>query len=201
MAIRSRFDKKYYERFYGGSNERATYRREEDRLGHFVCAYLRYLGQPVRNVVDIGCGLGQWQDIIAKQFPKARYTGVERSEYLCEQHGWAKGSAVDFESSRPFDLVICKDTLQYLSPKQFREAVQNLSVLCRGALYISVLTTEDWNENCDRQRTDDRVYLRTASWYRKILERDSTNVGGGIFLSDRSPAIPWELEKLPAHGY
>jgi SAM-dependent methyltransferase len=196
--IRTRFDKKYYERFYGGARERAEYRRDEQRLGAFVAAYLGYLGQPVRNVVDIGCGLGQWRKILSRHFPKASYTGVERSEYLCEKYGWIEGSAIDFESTESFDLVICKDTLQYLSPKQFRTAAMNLAQLCRGVLYASILTSEDWNANCDRRRTDSRVYLRTGNWYRRILGQHFTNLGGGLFLSSQSPAIAWELESLPS---
>ena len=98
MATRSKFDKKYYDRFYGGSSDRAAYRRDEQRLGDFVCSYLKYLGQPVRRVVDIGCGLGQWRDIVAKHFPRASYTGVERSEHLCEKLGWIRGSAAGYET-------------------------------------------------------------------------------------------------------
>jgi trans-aconitate methyltransferase len=197
MAIRTRFDKKYYQRFYGGARDRAAYRRAEARLGDFVCAYLDYLEQPVRRVVDIGCGLGQWKKIIARRFPKARYTGVEWSEYLCDKYGWIHGSAVDFSADEPFDLVICKDTLQYLPARSFRSAVSNLTNLCRGALYASVLTREDWKSNCDRRRTDDRVYLRKANWYRDIFGQHFINVGGGLFLSPDSLAIPWELETLP----
>jgi SAM-dependent methyltransferase len=196
--IRTRFDRQYYERFYGSSSERAAYRRDEGRLGAFVASYLKYLGQPVKNVIDIGCGLGQWKGIISKHFPKAHYTGVERSEYLCDKYGWANGSAVDFHAPDPFDLVICKDTLQYLSAKEFRSAAENLAELCSGALYASVLTTEDWKSNCDRKMTDASVYLRTGNWYRKILGRYFTNLGGGIFLSRRSPVTAWELETLPA---
>lgn len=196
MAIRGRFDKRYYERFYGGSRERAAYRREENRLGDFVLSYLRYLGQPVRRVVDIGCGLGQWREIVARHFPQASYTGVEHSEYLCNELGWTRGSAVDFEARVPFDLVICKDTLQYLSAPELRAAIANLANLCRGALYASVLTSEDWDEVCDRRRTDDRVHLRTGNWYRRMFARHFINVGGGVFLSEESEALPWELEKL-----
>jgi SAM-dependent methyltransferase len=198
MATRKRFDETYYQRFYGGARERAAFRREEERLGEFVCAYLKYLGQPVRTVVDIGCGLGQWRAIIRKRFAKASYTGVELSEYLCAQHGFEQGSVVDFESDEPFDLVICKDTLQYLSAREFRVAAANLARLSKGALYVSILTTDDWKTICDRRRTDGRVFLRSGNWYRGILEQHFTNVGGGLFLSPLSEALPWELEKLPA---
>ena len=196
MSVRANFDKRYYDRFYGGARDRARYRADERRLGEFLFAYLAYLGQPVRNVLDIGCGHGHWREIVGERYPEAAYKGVERSEYLCETFGWEQGSAVDYASSQPFDLVICKDTLQYLSANEFKAAVTNLARLCRGALYLSILTSEDWRENCDRRRTDDRVYRRSGSWYRQILCGHFLNLGGGLFLSELSPAIPWELEKL-----
>lgn len=200
MAARTRFDKRYYDRFYGPAHAQAAYRRDEVRLGDFVCAYLKYLEQPVRRVVDIGCGFGQWRNIVARHFPQARYTGVEHSDYLCECYGWTRGSAVDFRARTPFDLVICKDTVQYLSAGAFKAAAGNLAELCRGALYLSVLTREDWERNCDRRRTDADVYLRSAAWYRRVLGRYFVNLGGGLFLGERSPAIPWVLETLPARG-
>jgi trans-aconitate methyltransferase len=198
MPIRKTFDRAYYSRFYGDAAARRAYRREEERLGDFVCAYLEYLGQPVRNVVDIGCGLGQWRGIVAKHFPKASYTGVEQSEYLCRRYGWEQGSAVDFRARTRFDLVICKDTLQYLPAEKLEAAVANLAALGRGACYLSVLTREDWDERCDRRRTDGSVHLRSADWYRKRFAQHFTNVGGGLHLCSRSEALPWELETLPA---
>lgn len=196
MRKRELFDKNYYDHFYGRGRERRAYQRDEDLLGDFVCAYIKYLEQPVRRVVDIGCGFGWWRDIIASHFPKASYTGIEYSEYLCEKYGWVRSSVVDFQSKYPFDLVICKDTLQYLSGKDFQVAIDNLADLCRGVLYLSVLTTEDWEENCDPDRTDANVYLRPGSWYRRILNRHFINLGGGVLLSPRSRSIPWEIEKL-----
>lgn len=197
MSARTHFDKPYYDRYYGSPATQRAYHRDEQRLGDFVCAYLKYLEQPVRNVADIGCGFGQWRKILAGHFPEASYTGVELSEYLCQEYGWARGSAVDFKSRMRFDLVICKDTLQYLDEKNLKAAIENLAGLCRGVLYASVLTREDWESNCDRKRTDPEVHLRSADWYRRLFARHFVNLGGGLFLSERSPAVPWELETLP----
>jgi SAM-dependent methyltransferase len=193
---RELFDAPYYHRFYGDARERRGHEREERRLGDFVSAYLKYLGQPVRRVLDLGCGFGWWRGIVAEHFPRAKYTGVELSEYLCRKHGFTQGSVVDFRAPKPFDLVICKDTLQYLANADLEAAVDNLARLTSGALYVSILTRQDWEENCDRSRTDRAVYLRSGAWYRRRLERRFTNLGGGLFLSPRSPAIPWELERI-----
>ena len=114
MRRRYEFNKAYFERFYGYPRIRVSDAKEFAVLGEFVCAYLRYLGQPVRRVLDIGCGLGFWRDVVARYYPKARYTGVEISDYLCGQYGWTRGSVVDFKARGGFDLLICTDVLQYL---------------------------------------------------------------------------------------
>lgn len=195
MKLTHTFEKDYYDRFYGRRRPRREDREEMALLGDFVCAGLRYLGQPVRTVLDIGCGLGLWRDVIARNFPKARYQGVEFSRYLCRTYGWTHGSVVDFRAA-PSDLVICKDALQYLPPAEAAEAIDNLARLSRAALYFNVLTKEDWEENCDQARTNGAAYLRSGDWYRRRLGRHFINLGGGLFLRHDSPLVVWELEKL-----
>lgn len=196
MARRYEFDKSYYERFYNYPRIRASDKKDVAVLGDFVCAYLRYLGQPVRRVLDIGCAVGLWRDVIARHFPKAQYIGVENSEFLCEEYGWVRGSVVDFEARAPFDLVICMDVLQYLSNADAAAAIGNLAHLCRGAMYFNLLTKEDWEQSCDQERTNGEVYLRSSKWYQRRLRRRFILAGGGLFISPRSPAVLWELEKL-----
>lgn len=196
MKDSARFDKDYYDRFYGKGRTRRERRVAAERLGDFVCAYLRHIGQPVRTVLDLGCGLGLWRDAIAAHYPKARYCGVEVSRYLCDRYGWEHGSVVNFTSAKPADLVICQDTLQYLAKSEAGIAIRNLARLSRGALYVSALTRQDWKENCDRDKTDPAVYKRSGDWYRTRLERKFFNLGGGLFLKRDSSLVTWELERL-----
>jgi len=196
MPKQYKFDKAYYERFYAYPRTRASDLKEIAVLGNFVCSYLRYLGQPVRRVLDIGCGLGLWKDVVAQHYPNANYVGVETSEYLCDQRGWILGSVVDFKARGAFDLVICTDVLQYLSDADAAAAVDNLAALCRGAMYLNLLTRQDWDENCDQGRTNDDVYMRSSDWYRRRLRRHFIQAGGGLFVSPRSSIILWELERI-----
>lgn len=191
------FDKDYYDRFYGARRPRQADRKETALLGDFVCAYLRYLGQSVQSVLDIGCGLGLWREVIARHFPKVRYQGVEFSRYLCRTYGWIHGSVVDFRARTPFDFVICKDALQYLSSAEATAAIDNLARLSRSTLYFGVLTREDWEQNCDQAQTNGEVYLRSGDWYRRRLGKHFLNLGGGVFLRHDAPTVVWELETLP----
>lgn len=189
------FDEQFYERFYGNPRTRVVSQKDIERLGGFVCAYLRHLDLPVRRVLDIGCGLGYWKNVIAHHLPKARYTGIEHSAYLCGKYGWQRGSVVDFRARRPSDLVICQGVLQYLGHRDAARAVENLTELCTGALYLEVLTTEDWEENVDRGRTDGQVHLRKAAWYRRRLANAFVNCGGGVFVRRDAEVAMFELEK------
>jgi O-methyltransferase involved in polyketide biosynthesis len=93
-------------------------------------------------------------------------------------------------------LVICKGVLQYLDRAEAERALANLAELCRGCLYLEALTREDWNDACDRERTDGEVYLRPASFYRTHLRKQFRSAGAGVFVHERSPAVLYALETL-----
>ena len=102
--------------------------------------------------------------------PRARYMGLEASEYLCSRYGWLRGSIADYVPRAPSDLVVCYDVLQYLDDREAaRVRSRILRRLTRAALYVSALTGEDWRANCDRKRTDRAVHLRPGEWYRRRL--------------------------------
>ena len=194
-GVRTRFDAGYYQRFYADAATRSVTADEVARQVGFVAAYLKHMNLPVRRILDLGCGLGLMQAPLLAAFPQAGYTGVEWSEHLCERLGWRHGSVVDFASRRPFDLVVCHDVLQYLDSAQAKRAIDNLARLCRGALYLGVLTREDWAENCDRARTDEQVHLRTGAWYRRRLGEHFDSAGGGVFVRHDATVVLWELER------
>lgn len=191
-----RFDAAYYQRFYGNRTSRVSSQQAIDRLAKFVCSYLDYLEQPVRRVLDVGCGLGHWRTPIATHYPRAKYVGMEFSAHLCEQHGWLHGSISDRVPRGGFDLVICQGVLQYISDRGLPAALDNLATACRGVLYLEALTLEDWRQNVDQKRTDSAVHLRSAKRYRDGLRRRGfVAAGGGVFVSERSPVVLFELEK------
>lgn len=192
--VRREFDADYYQRFYGDAETRSVTPAEVRRQVAFVSAYLRHMDLPVQRILDLGCGLGLMREPLLEAFPRARYTGVEWSHHLCEKLGWEHGSAVDYLGRGRFDLVVCHDVVQYLDARDASAAIDNLARLTRGVLYLGVLTREDWEQNCDRARTDDQVHLRSAAWYRRRLRRHFTSAGGGLFVSADAPVVLWSLE-------
>jgi SAM-dependent methyltransferase len=190
-----RFDAEYYARFYRDPRTRVADARTTRRLADFVRAYVRMLDLDVRTVLDLGCGLGWWRDAVRTWRPKCRYHGVEVSEYLVEKYGWEPGSVVDYRAPAPFDLVVCQGVLQYLPDAAARDALDNLARSSRRALYLEALTSADWRDNCDTDRTDGGVHLRTGAWYRRRLRPHFFNCGGGLFVRRDAGVTLFDLER------
>jgi SAM-dependent methyltransferase len=188
------FDRAYYERYYEDPKTRVASLDDSRKLARLLSGYLGYLQHPVRNVLDLGAGLGQMRAALEAEFPGASYLGVERSDYACKRYGLRKGSVVDFKAKGRFDLVICKGVLQYLNRAEAEQALENLAALCRGCLYLEALTKEDWEHAADQRVTDGEVYLRPASFYRKRLRKHFKSAGAGVFVHAQSPAVLYALE-------
>jgi SAM-dependent methyltransferase len=192
---RESFGAEYYQRFYHDPATRVRGSGVQARLAGFVFGYLSHLGLPVRRVLDLGCGLGHWRTSLKQAHPRASYTGVEFSPYLCDRFGWEEGSAADYVGRGRYDLILCQSVLQYLPDDGVRAAAANMARLCRGAVYLEIITAEDWREHVDRRVTDGKVHMRPARWYRQVLGRHFRSAGGGLFLPKDSPAVLYELER------
>lgn len=195
-ADQSVFDEAYYQRYYFNKKTRVIDPEHLDHLGAFVCNYLQYVHVPVHRVLDVGCGIGLWRDIIKRHFPKAQYHGIEYSEYLCERFGWEHGSVLDYQSAAPFDLVICQGVLPYLSAAHAKLAMHNLGLLCQGALYVEAVTREDWEQNTiDETLTDPGQFKHPVRLYRRGLAEGFIELGGGLWFSRQAQVPLFALER------
>jgi SAM-dependent methyltransferase len=190
-----RFGAAYFRKYYLNPATRVVTAGEMRNRAALIAALLTHLQIPIRNILDAGCGIGLLRRPFAQVLPRARYTGLELSEYLCRRYGWSQGSVATHAPSKPFDLLVCYDVLQYLDDAQAARAIANMARLTRAALYVSALTREDWLENCDRSRTDRAVHLRSGAWYRRRLGKAFDYVGFGVWLRKDVSAILWDMER------
>jgi 2-polyprenyl-3-methyl-5-hydroxy-6-metoxy-1,4-benzoquinol methylase len=190
-----RFGAAYYRKFYLNPATRVVTQREMHSRAAMIAAILEQGQIPVRRILDAGCGIGLLREPFAKVLPRARYVGLEASEYLCRRYGWVQGSVAAYAPSKPFDLVVCYDVLQYLNDDEAVRALANLAKLTQSALYFSALTVKDWRENCNRSNTDRAVTMRSGEWYRRRLKKSFTYLGFGIWLRKGVSAILWDLER------
>ena len=189
------FDSAYFRKYYFDAATRVTTAAEMRGRAHLIAAILKHAGIPVRSILDAGCGIGLLRKPFAEAIPRARYRGLEASDFLCSRYKWIKGSVADFAPRFSSELVICYDVLQYLDDDEASRAIANLAKLTGAALYISALTREDWRENCDRSLTDRSVYLRPGDWYRRRLRRRFNYLGFGVWLRKDVTAILWDMER------
>ncbi len=191
----SRFGAEYYRRYYQDPATRVVTRAEMTVRARLIAAALTHAAIPVRRILDAGCGVGLLRQPFAAALPRARYEGLEASEYLCRRHGWTRGSVVDYLPTVPSDLLVCYDVLQYLDDASAARALANFRRLTRAALYFSALTRKDWRDHCDQTRTDRAVHLRSGDWYRRRLARHFRYIGFGLWLRRDVTAILWDLER------
>jgi len=188
------FGPAYFKKFYLSAATRVVTAGEMRLRARLIAAILAQTGIPVRSIMDAGCGIGLLREPFKEVLPRARYVGLEASDYLCARYGWTKGSVVDYSPQKPCDLVVCYDVLQYLGDTAAARALANFGRLCRGVLYFSALTRYDLKHNADPERTDAAVHLRSAHWYRSRLRRDFRDVGLGFWLRRGAPIMLWQLE-------
>jgi trans-aconitate methyltransferase len=191
----SPFGPDYFRKFYLNPATRVVTAGEMRTRARLIAAILVQAAIPVRSILDAGCGIGLLRKPFAEVLPRARYHGLEASEYLCRRYGWTKGSVVDHVPSKPADLVVCYDVLQYLTDRDASRALANLANLSRAAVYVSALTREDWRDNCDRSKTDRAVHLRSGDWYRRRLRRNFRYHGFGVWLRNDVTAVLWDMER------
>lgn len=191
-----KFDAGYFDRFYFARATRIAEPAYFDRLAGFVTAYLDLLGCRVKTVLDAGCGAGLLHPGLRRAWPKVRIDAFDASAYASERYGWQQASIESYEPNGVYDLVICHDVMQYLDDRTARAALPRLCAWTRTALLFSVLTVEDWEDNCDQQRTDRDAHMRPASWYRQRLTRDFRNAGGGLYIRRDADVVLYALENL-----
>jgi 2-polyprenyl-3-methyl-5-hydroxy-6-metoxy-1,4-benzoquinol methylase len=190
------FDHEYYKRFYFDPKTAVTNKKEMQDRARLIAAYALHTGLPTRRILDAGCGTGLLKPWLKRYLPRATYTGIEASAYLCQRFGWEQEQIETYKPAAPFDVVVCYDVLQYLDSGTAQRALANFGKLCRGVLYFTALTRVDWEHNCDRSRTDSNVHLRSAQWYRSRLSRNFREAGCGFWLRRGAPFTVWDLESL-----
>jgi SAM-dependent methyltransferase len=196
VPVRTDFDRAFFARFYHAPATAVTSGDDVLVRARFVLAYMAYLSIPVRTVLDAGCGTGLWKRALLRIDRSIEYTGIDPSEYLSRRYGWIRGSIADFRPRRRHDLVVCQDVMQYMDAGEVDRGLAAIARACRGALYFDVPTRDDIDAGLyDMRRTDRRIHVRSAAWYRRRLSRHFESAGGGLYVSPRAHATLLSLER------
>jgi SAM-dependent methyltransferase len=184
-----RFDRAYFDRWYRDPQRRVLDRAEIARRAALVLAIAEYvLERPVRSVLDVGCGEGNWRAPLLARRPRLRYLGVDPSEYAVRRYGHRRniirGSAetlAELPLHGPFDIVIASGVLNFLSDRGLRRAVRALGSLTSGVAFLELFTS------ADDVVGDTRGWRpRSAAHYRRILKRAGFTLCGPHCYAARS---------------
>lgn len=148
------YDRDYFERWYRDPALRADAIGGRARLARKVAMAVAtaeyWLDRPIRTVLDVGCGEGAWQPVLAKLRPTASYLGFDSSEYAVARFGPRRNihlaSFADFARLRPcapVDLLVCSDVMHYLDARELDRGLPGLADLCGGVAFLEAFTRED----------------------------------------------------------
>jgi SAM-dependent methyltransferase len=194
-----RYDRAYFDHWYRGRN-RVSSRDEVRRKVALAVATCEYFTRhPLRSVLDIGCGEGAWQPHLADLRPRAKYLGLDPSDYAVARFGASRnirkaafGELASARLRRQFDLVVCSDALHYVPDDEIRAGLPELVRLAGGVLFLEVLTADD-----DIIGDLNGMIKRPAIWYRKLFEKAGlTPVGPYTWLAPALRLDAAALEKL-----
>ena len=110
------------------------------------------LARPLRSVLDVGCGEGPWQPVLADLRPRVAYVGVDPSAYAVERFGTRRnlrlGSFGHLDRAVPveegtFDLIVCVDVLGYVDDADVAPGLAALAARLGGLALVEVFTAED----------------------------------------------------------
>jgi SAM-dependent methyltransferase len=166
------------------------------QLGFVIAATEYLLDRPVRSVLDIGAGEGNWRPVLKRLRPSATYYGVDGSEYAVRHHGKRRnirlgtfGTLGSLGLPHRFDLVLCLGVLNYIAPDELRAGLRQIQKLANGVVYLEVFTRAD-------EATGDftREYARWPAWYRREFTRAGfVSLGMHCYLPRR---LAWHAAAL-----
>jgi SAM-dependent methyltransferase len=193
------YDRSYFNRWYRDPSTRVkslTAIRRKATLTIALAEY--YLERPVRSVLDVGCGEGNWLPALRSIRPRIHYTGVDSSHYAVERFGRSRsirhgsfGTLGECNLKNSYDLVICSDLLFYLPIDELKLGLAFLAPRTAGLAFLEFYTEAD-SVIGDFPRKG----LKTASFYKALLKSHGfLPVGSHCHLG---PAIAYhamEMEK------
>ncbi len=183
-----RYDREYFDHWYRRSSLAGQMRQELRRQVAFAVAITEMVAaRPLESVLDVGAGEGRWQPELARLRPKARYAGVEPSEWAVGKWGRRRnlrlGSFANLDElglDGPFDLVVAADVLHYLPRKDLSTAVAALVPWVGAVAFCPLFTADD-----DIEGDGVEFQERGASVYRRVFrEAGLTPIGMGAWVPD-----------------
>jgi len=176
------YDRAYFDRWYRDPRHAPFQHGMLPRRVQLAVSAAEYLlERPIRSVLDVGCGEGRWRPLLRHVRPRARYVGVDSSEYVVQRYGKRRnirlgrfGSLGRLGLGGPFDLVVCSDVLHYVGLDEARRGLRAIARLLGGIAFLELFTAADETEG-----DDEGFQRRSPTTYRRLF-RDAGLIHLGL---------------------
>jgi SAM-dependent methyltransferase len=173
------YDRAYFDKWY---------RDPRHSVASVVAQAEYYLGRPIRNVLDVGCGEAAWRAPLRALRPGIVYRGLDASEYVVVRYGHSRniglarfGQLEHLRFDQRFDLIVCTDVLHYLKPAEIRSGLQGIGEMLEGVAFLEVFTRRD-----DVAGDHHGFVSRAPAWYlREFAEVGLLPCGSHCYLGPR----------------
>ncbi|PWK92700.1 class I SAM-dependent DNA methyltransferase [Fulvimonas soli] len=162
-----------------------------------------YLGRPLRNVLDVGCGEAPWRAPLRALRPGVDYRGLDASQYVVARYGRSRniglarfGQLEHLRFDTRFDLIVCSDVLHYLKPAEIRAGLAGIAGMAEGVAFLEVFTSRDGVDG-----DLEGFHARAPEWYlRAFADAGLLPCGSHCYLAPRlgRRIAALELARLPA---
>lgn len=174
MSSKAVYDRRYFDKWYRDPRHRVNTPTEFRRKVAMVLGVAEYyLQRPVRTVLDVGCGEGNWQVELSRLRSKISYLGIDPSHYAVKRYGKRRnlrlGTFGDLTSqplADSYDLILCSNTLYYVEGGQLEAGFHELIPRLAGIAFIEAYASDE-----DLEGDTKAMHPRTAAFYRKLFRR------------------------------
>ncbi|HKT27316.1 class I SAM-dependent methyltransferase [Dyella sp.] len=187
--MRKTYDQAYFDKWYRDPRHAVRSAAALKRKVAMVVAQAEYyLGRPIRNVLDVGCGEGVWRAPLMALRPDVAYRGLDSSEYVVRRYGSRRniglarfGQLAELRFDTRFDVIVCTDVLHYLKPAEIRAGLVGIGEMLEGIAFLEVFTNRD-----DLEGDRHELTLRSPAWYlREFREVGLLACGSHCYLGPR----------------
>lgn len=183
------YDRAYFDKWYRDSEHRVGARGALARKVAMVVHLAEYyLGRPLRNVLDVGCGEAPWRAPLLKLRPALDYRGLDASDYVVARYGRTRsiglarfGQLAELRFDTRFDLIVCSDVLHYIEARELRRGLSGFGELLEGVAFLELYTSRDLVDG-----DHDGFIARAPGWYReRFVEAGLLPCGSHTYLGPR----------------
>lgn len=183
--MKKTYDRAYYDKWYHDPKHAIASPADVRRKVTLAVALAEYyLGRPIRNVLDIGCGEALWRAPLRKLRLDVDYRGLDASEYVVARYGRTRniglarfGMLEHLRFETRFDLILCTNVLHYIGAAELRRGLSGVDELLEGVAFIEVFTSRD-----DTEGDDEDYVARAPAWYLRLFkEAGLTPVGSHAY--------------------